>query len=101
VHRSAAVSVPVVARRTGFEGARILRATEATELDVALSRVDGEEQTWLYAGNGPAMAIEVSAESGRALARAITSVLSKAVLSKAVLSQAVLSQAVLAEEEPP
>ena len=75
VHRSATETVAVVARRTGFEGARIRRTAEATELDVALSRVDGDGQTWLYVGSGPAMAIEVSAESGRRLARAIGAVL--------------------------
>ena len=75
VHRSAPESVPVVARHTGFEGVRIRRTAEAAELDVALSRVDGEWQTWLYVGSGPAMAIEVSAESGRRLARAISAVL--------------------------
>ena len=75
VHRSAALSVPVVARRTGFDGARILRSAEATEFDVALSRVDGDWQSWLYVGSGPAMAVEVSAESGQALVRAIAAVL--------------------------
>ena len=77
MHRSAPETVPVVARHTGFEGVRIRRSAEAAEFDVALSRVDGQWQTWLYVGSGPAMAIEVSAESGRALARAIEEVLTR------------------------
>lgn len=71
VHRSASVAVPVIARRTWFEGAGILRDSEAVELEVALARVDGEAQTWLYAGEGPGSAIEVTVESAERLVEAM------------------------------
>ena len=71
VHRSCAVPVPVVARRTWFEGARLYRHEEAAEFDVALGRVDGEGETWLYVGDGPARSIEVTAESAERLLAAI------------------------------
>ncbi|MBN9240800.1 MAG: hypothetical protein BGO97_13885 [Micrococcales bacterium 70-64] len=75
VHRSPGVAVPVVARRTSFEGAGIVRGSEAAELEVALARVDGESQTWLYAGEGPRSAIEVTVESAERLAAVIEAVL--------------------------
>lgn len=75
VHRGSPVSVPVVHRRVRFDAAGIHRDAETAEFDVALSRVDGEAETWLYAGAGPALAIDVTAESAERLARAIGEVL--------------------------
>jgi len=77
VHRSASLSVPVVARRTWFEGAGIRRMAESCELEVALSRVDGDSQTWLYVGGGPGAAIEVTAESGHRLVQAMVEALDR------------------------
>ena len=75
VHRSRSMAVPVVARRTWFEGEGIRRSAEATEFEVALSRVDGESETWLYVGAGPALSIEVTAESADRLVVAMRDVL--------------------------
>ncbi len=75
VHRGVPTTVPVVARRTSFEAAGVRRDTDATEFEVALSRVDGEPETWLYVGAGPAAAIDVSGESGERLVRAMSDVL--------------------------
>ena len=75
VHRSDSVAVPVVGRRTVFEGASIRREVHATEFDVALSRPDGECETWLYVGAGPAMSLDVTAESAERLVRHIVDTL--------------------------
>lgn len=75
VHRGRALTVPVVARRTWFEGGGIRRSAEATEFEVAVSRVDGESETWLYVGAGPAVSIEVTTESAERLARAVSEAL--------------------------
>lgn len=75
VHRGVPITVPVVARRTWFDAAGIRRDSEATDFEVALSRVDGDDETWLYAGSGPAAAIDVTAESAQRLVRAIDAVL--------------------------
>ena len=71
VHRSAAVAVPVVTRRTSFEGAELRRLTEATEFEVAVSRIDGEMETWAYAGEGSTMFIEMTVESAARLVDAL------------------------------
>ncbi|MBX3099925.1 MAG: hypothetical protein KF761_10130 [Salinibacterium sp.] len=75
VHRSDSVAVPIVARRTWFEGAGIRREALGTEFEVALSRVDGEQETWLYVGSGTQMSWDVSVESAERLVRQITDVL--------------------------
>ena len=67
MHRGVAVTVPVVARRTSFVGNEIKRTADSTEFEVAVSRVDGERETWAYLGDGPGMFIEVSAESAARL----------------------------------
>lgn len=67
VHRSASAAVPVIARRTWFEGGGIRRRAEPAELEVALSRVDGEREIWLYVGDGPARSLEVTVESAERL----------------------------------
>lgn len=66
-HRSASFSVAVIARRTQLEPERLVRTAEPTEFEVGLSRSDGEQDTWLYIGEGPGMSIEISAESARRL----------------------------------
>ena len=71
VHRSAALSVPVVVRRTSFSGPEAHRSTEAAEFEVAVSRVDGETETWAYVGEGPRMFIEVTTESAARLIGAV------------------------------
>ena len=75
VHRSDSVLVPVVGRRTWFEGAGMRREVQATEVDVALSRLDGECEIWLYVGSGPAMSLDVTAESAERLVRSIVDTL--------------------------
>ena len=67
VHRSLSEAVPVVARRTAFESSGVRRRAETVEFEVAVSRVDGERETWAYVGEGPGMAIEVTAESAARL----------------------------------
>jgi hypothetical protein len=71
VHRSPAVAVPVVTRRTAFDGPELRRSTQAAEFEVAVSRVDGEKETWAYVGDGPAMFIEVTTESAARLIDAL------------------------------
>jgi len=71
VHRSAALAVPVVARRTIFDSGELRRSERATEFEVAVSRVDGETATWAYVGDGPAMFIEVTLESAARLVDAL------------------------------
>jgi hypothetical protein len=66
-HRSASTPVPVVVRRTTLERDGLVRAAEAAEFEVGLSRADGEPDTWLYVGEGPGASIELSAESARRL----------------------------------
>lgn len=75
VHRGSPVAVPVVQRRVRFDAAGIHRDVEPAEFDVALARVDGESETWLYAGAGPAIEIDVTAESAERLALAMREVL--------------------------
>jgi hypothetical protein len=66
-HRSASFSVAVIARRTELGPDRLVRSAEPTEFEVGLSRTDGEQDTWLYIGEGPGMSIEITAESARRL----------------------------------
>lgn len=75
VHRSRSAGVPVVARRAWFEGEGIRRSAEAADFEVALARVDGEPETWLYVGAGPGISIEVTAESADRLFRAMAEAL--------------------------
>lgn len=77
VHRSSSVAVPVIARRTWFEGDHIRRAAEAADVEVALSRVDGERDVWLYVGAGPVMSIEVTAESAQRLVQVMAEALER------------------------
>ena len=70
VHRSTSFPVPVVLRRSEPEGERMARRIEHDDFEVALSRVDGESDTWLYVGNGPGMHLDVTVESARRLLRA-------------------------------
>ena len=67
VHRSSWAAVPVVARRSWFEGEVLRRTAEGAEFEVGLSRIDGEQDVWLYVGSGPALSIEVTAESAERL----------------------------------
>ena len=75
VHRGRSTAVPVVARRAWFDGEGIRRSAEAVDFEVALSRVDGEPETWLYVGAGPGLSIEVTAESAERLVRAMAEAL--------------------------
>lgn len=75
VHRSDGVCVPVVLRRTWFEGEGIRRDLEAAEFDVALSCVDGESETLLYVGDGPSRSFDLTADSADRLARALAELL--------------------------
>lgn len=75
VHRSSDLAVPVVARRTWFEGGGIRRAAQSTAFEVGLGRVDGEPQTWVYVGDGPGRSFEVTHESAERLAARIEAVL--------------------------
>lgn len=77
VHRSLAESVPVVVRRTAFGSGGVRRSAEAVEFEVALSRVDGERETWVYIGEGPAMFVEVTAESAGRVLGALADVLAR------------------------
>lgn len=75
VHRSDSVAVPVVGRRTWFDGPSIRREVQTAEFDVALSRRDGDGETWLYVGSGPAMSLDVTVESAERLVRHIVDTL--------------------------
>ena len=66
-HRSASVAVPVVVRRTAVQHDALVRAAESAEFEVGVSRRDGEQDTWLYLGEGPGASLEVSAESAERL----------------------------------
>ena len=57
----------MVLRSTTVAGERLVRDAETAELEVGLSRVDGEPETWLYLGDGPGRSLELTAESARRL----------------------------------
>ncbi len=78
VHRSHSVAVPVTVRQTSFVGASIRREAGPSELEIALSRIDGDAETWVYVGDGPARNLELTVESGERVLRAISAVLGRA-----------------------
>lgn len=75
VHRGIAVTVPVVTRRTSYPDGAIRRSTDAIDLEVAISRVDGDQETWAYIGSGPGASVEVTVESAERLVAVLTGAL--------------------------
>lgn len=67
VHRSLGVTVPVTARATTFPGGARRVDVEVVDLDIGISRADGERQTWFYVGSGPDRYLELSGESASRL----------------------------------
>jgi hypothetical protein len=60
VHRSEGIAVPAVIRSRRLTATRVVFDVEATAVEVGISRVDGDSDTWLYMGAGPGRELEVS-----------------------------------------
>ena len=67
MHRSAGIPVPVVVRTVSYEGSTRIAAVENADLEVGISRADGDRETWFYVGSGPERSLELSGESAARL----------------------------------
>lgn len=80
VHQVVLESVPVVAlnRVISTEG-QLVRTVEATELEVAAYQYVGDDEVWVAVveGEGLRQWVEISLESARRLARAVTALLER------------------------
>jgi hypothetical protein len=70
VHRSEGIAVSAVIRSKRLGAMRVEFEVEADDVEVGLSRTDGQHETWLYVGAGPGREIELSLDTASRVLRA-------------------------------
>ncbi|MCU1440456.1 MAG: hypothetical protein JWP85_1453 [Rhodoglobus sp.] len=69
VHRSEGIAVPAVIRSKRLGSTRVEFDEEAGDVEVGISRTDGQRETWLYVGSGPGREIELSLDTASRVLR--------------------------------
>lgn len=64
-HLGESRAVPVIAQHRELRESGLVEVVEAIELEIGLSRRDGETTTWVYLGDGRRQHLELSMESAR------------------------------------
>ena len=70
VHRSRGIAVAALIRTKRLGATRVEFDVEEGDVEVGLSRTDGQAETWLYVGAGPGREIELNLDTASRVLRA-------------------------------
>lgn len=71
VHHTDGISVSTIGRRRQMVDERLVVTEEEVDLEVGIARDDGQQNTWLYIGSGPASCVEVQIDAADEIVAAI------------------------------